>query len=77
MGWAIEDSRLQVGGVDRLWTSGDSLLLFRDIFQPVFDLVEEGEGLWEEGSETKGREDTVEIEEALMDMVVMVVDGKS
>ena len=34
------------------------------------DLVEVGEELQEEKSETVGREDTVEIEEALVDMVV-------
>ena len=47
--------------------------MFQDIPQPVFDLVEEGEGLQEERSETEGREDTVEIKEALVDMVVVVV----
>ena len=64
-----------------LLTSGDPLPSLRGNPQPALALVEAGEGLREERSETEGREDTVErsetegredtveIEEALVDMV--------
>ena len=53
-----------------LLTSGDPLPSLRDSPQPVSDLVEVGEELREERSEIVGREDTVEIEEALVDIIV-------
>ena len=51
-------------------TSGDPLPSLRGSPQPASDLVEVGEELREERSEIIGREDTVEIEEALADMIV-------
>ena len=53
------------------WTSGDPLSSLQDISQPASNLVEAGEEQPEERSEIIGREDPVEIEEALMDIVVM------
>ena len=43
----------------------------QDIPQPASDLVEVGEKQLEERSEIVGREDTVEIEEAWVDMIVV------
>ena len=51
-------------------TSGDPLPWLRGSPQPASDLVEVGEELREERSEIVGREDTVEIKEALVDMIV-------
>ena len=51
---------------------GDPLPLLQDSLQPVSDCVEVGEELPEERSESVGREDTVEIEETLIDMIVMI-----
>ena len=51
-------------------TSGDPLPSLQGNPQPASDLVEVGEELQEERSEIVGREDTVEIEEALVDMIV-------
>ena len=53
-----------------LLTSGDPLPSLRGSPQPALDLVEVGEELQEERNEIVGREDTVEIEEALVDMIV-------
>ena len=53
-----------------LSTSGDPLPSLQDSPQPASNLVEVGEELREERSEIIGREDTVEIEEALVDMIV-------
>ena len=60
-----------------LLTSGDPLPSLRGSPQPVSDRVEVGEELREERSEIVGREDTVEIEEALLDMIagMMVEQG--
>ena len=52
-----------------LSTSGNPLPSLRGSPQPASDLVEVGEELREEGSESTGREDTVEIEETLIDIV--------
>ena len=52
-----------------LLTSGDPLPSLRGSAQPASDLVEVGEELREERSEIIGREDTVEIKEALVDMI--------
>ena len=65
-----EDSSGAGGGVGTLSTSGDPLPSLRGSPQPASDLVEVGEELREERSEIVGREDTVEIEEALVDMIV-------
>ena len=51
-------------------TSGDPLPSLRGSPQPALDLVEVGEELQEERSEIVGREDTVEIKEALVDIMV-------
>ena len=58
------------GGVGTLLTSGDPLPSLQGSPQPASDWVEVGEELREERSEIVGREDTVEIEEALVDMIV-------
>ena len=57
-------------------TSGDPLPSLRGSPQPVSDLVEVGKELQEERSEIIGREDTVEIKEALVDMVERRWGGK-
>ena len=53
-----------------LSTCGDPLPSLRGSPQPASARVEVGEGLREVRSETEGREDTVEIEDALVDMVM-------
>ena len=53
-----------------LLTSEDPLPSLRGSPRPASDLVEVGEELREERNETEGREDTVEIEEALVGMIM-------
>ena len=52
------------------WTSGDPLPFPQGNPQPASDWVEVGEELREERSEIVGREDTVEIKKALIDIMV-------
>ena len=64
MGEALKCSKLLE---ERVGTSG----ILGD-FQPVFDPAEEGEELPKERSEIKGRENSVDIEDVLVDMEVLV-----